>query len=265
MLQTDMFGDSLHSRKALSERDVHIWHLLLDQPAPLVQQFAHLLSTDERAKASRFHFERDRTRYIVGRGFLRCLLGNYLDIEPQQLQFDYGRHGKPSLAGLSHPDALSFNLSHAHHLVLYAVTCGRAVGIDLEYIRQVSEPEQIVERFFTAHEIKTFYALEPSQRLDAFFRVWTFKEAYLKATGAGLSKPLHEMEIPVPPLQPVRLPLGREHAQIHTCWSLQELSVAPGYVAAVAVEGDEYHITYWRRPEGIFPTTPVYHSLEIHA
>jgi 4'-phosphopantetheinyl transferase len=248
---------------ALSEGDVHIWHLLLDQPAPLVQQFAHLLSTDERAKAGRFHFERDRRRYTVGRGFLRCLLGNYLDVEPQQLQFDYGPHGKPFLAGLSHPDALSFNLSHAHQFALYAVTCDRKIGIDLEYIRQVSEPEQIVERFFTAREIEAFYALEPSQRLDAFFRVWTFKEAYLKATGAGLSKPLNEIEIPVPPLQPVKLSIDGGHAQPHTCWSLQELSVAPGYVAALAVDGDEYHITCWQRPEDVFPTTPVYQSLEI--
>ena len=111
------------------------------------------LHADERARAERFHFQSDREHFIVARGALRAILGFYLKRAPECLSFRYSSHGKPALALESGEDPIHFNMSHSHGVALYAVTCGREVGIDLEFIRSDLEVEQIAERFFSRQEI----------------------------------------------------------------------------------------------------------------
>ena len=127
----------------LSSDEVHIWQTSLDQPPEYVRDLAQTLSHDEMMRAERFHFERDRRRFIVGRGVLRAILGSYLGVEPCQVQFCYGPHGKPYLAERFGSHGLRFNLAHSHELALYAFTLNRKIGVDLEYVRPMSNAAEI--------------------------------------------------------------------------------------------------------------------------
>lgn len=230
---------------ALSNNDVHVWRVSLDQPASRLQQLAQTLSADERTRAERFYFEKDRNHFIVGRGLLRTILGRYLDIEPGRLQFCYGARGKPALAETPGGSMLNFNLSHSQGLALYAVTCNREIGVDLECIRPMLEAEQIVLRFFSARENAVFRALPQSQKHEAFFHCWTRKEAYLKAIGLGLAQPLNQIEVSLAPGEPAKLLSIEGAPQESSRWSLLDLKPASGYVAALAVEGSAWHLASW--------------------
>ena len=234
---------------ALLSNDVHVWCAFLNQPASRVQHLAQMLSTEERTRAERFYLERDRKRFIAGRGLLRTILGCYLGIEPNRLQFCYGHHGKPALAETSGGSMLSFNLSHSQELILYAITRGREIGVDLEQIRPISEFEQIAERCFSVREIAVFRTLPPSQKLAAFFNCWTRKEAYLKAIGDGLAFPMEQLDVSLSPGEPARLYDIKGYHSTVTRWSLQELTLAPGYVVALAVEGHDWRLKCWQWPE----------------
>src|SRR5207245_1715236 len=116
----------------LRSGEVHVWRVPLSENDP--EQLGALLSRDEWIRAERFHFERDRARFICGRGLLRTILGRYLNTDPRDLTFVEGPYGKPELTGI--PSSLRFNLSHSDDLMLLAVTHARAVGVDLEMIRE---------------------------------------------------------------------------------------------------------------------------------
>lgn len=200
----------------LGDSEVHIWQINLDE----VQ--LNFLSPDEQVRADRFKFEVHRRRFIAGRSFLRSLLAQYLQTGPMALEFEYCSQGKPALKR----SRLQFNLAHSQHCAVYAVTYDRAVGIDIEAIRPIADLDALVQRFFLPSE---YQAIQAENSL--FFQYWTCKEAFLKATGTGLSK-LKELEI--------------ENAQLKTIpvearsrkWYLQQLSVARDFAGAIVVEQD---------------------------
>ncbi len=218
----------------LSTDEVHIFLAHLDVSAAQLPQLAQTLSSDEQARAERFYFEQHRHRYIAGRGILRTILGRYLGIEPEKVQFAYSSRGKPMLVS----SQFSFNLSHSENLALYAVTRDRLVGVDIEYMRPMSDLEQLAKRFFLPTESVVLRSLPPQQQAETFFRYWTCKEAYLKATGDGLSQ-LEQIEVSLTPEAPARL-------QTSTDWSLTEIVPADNYLAAVAVAGTGCHLQYWQ-------------------
>ena len=146
------------------------------------------MSSEEHERAHRFHFEADRKRGVLARGLLRLLLGRCLGQRPEQVHFKYNELDKPILAGGLHP-AVQFNVSHSGDLVLIALSRGRAVGVDVEYMRMDLAMEEIAARFFSAAECSALATVTPALRSSAFFACWTRKEAYLKARGDGLSLP----------------------------------------------------------------------------
>ncbi|HEY9637492.1 MAG TPA: 4'-phosphopantetheinyl transferase superfamily protein [Coleofasciculaceae cyanobacterium] len=229
----------------LSSKDVHVWRACLEQPEAVIQQLADTLSEDERIRADRFYFERDRKHFIVGRGLLRTILGRYLIMEPQQLQFCYSPRGKPTLASTETGGSLQFNLSHSQGLVLYGITRDRQIGIDIEQIRPTSDVEKLAQRFFSAHEHAVIRSLPPTQKQEAFFHGWTCKEAYLKAIGEGLAQ-LEEVEVSLVPGEPAQLLRIGKDSQASKRWSLQMLRPAPNYMAALAVEGQNWRLTCWQ-------------------
>jgi 4'-phosphopantetheinyl transferase len=231
---------------ALLSDDVHVWRASLEQPVACIRQLARTLSDDERARTEGFHFERDRRRFTVGHGVLRTILGRYLGIEPRQLLFRYGPRGKPYLAEEPDNCALRFNLAHSHELALYAFTCGREVGVDLEHVHPMPDAEQIGARFFSAREYATLSALPKSQKLEAFFNCWTRKEAYLKATGTGLTRPLDQFDVSLVPGEPARLLYVEGEPQEVARWSLEALAPGADYVGAVAVQGRGWRLRCWQ-------------------
>lgn len=229
----------------LSNNEVHVWRAALDQPSSHMKTLARILSTDERKRAERFHFERDKRRFTIARGVLRTILGQYLGLEPSQLKFAYGPQGKPYLAEQYADKHLEFNLTHSHELALYAFTSGREIGIDLEYMRAMPDMKGVAARFFSAKENAVLDKIPTNQKVEAFFNCWTRKEAYIKARGEGLSMPLDEFDVSLSPGEPAALIRVRNDPQEATRWSLQALEPAPGYVGALAVKGQEWHLSCW--------------------
>lgn len=230
---------------AISNREVHLWRANLDLSTQEVEKLATYLSDDELARASRFYFDRDRRRFVVGRGRLRQILAGYVQRKPAALEFVYTEKGKPSLKDRGNYGQLVFNLSHSQELVVYAVSCDRAIGIDLEYLRSLPDAEKLAQRFFSPQEAAIINSLPPENRQLAFFYAWTSKEAYLKATGEGITK-LTDVEVSVSLTAPAML-LSIDGSQtLVNRWSLQRLTPAPNYVATLAVEGSDWELNYFQ-------------------
>ena len=230
---------------SLDQNEIHVWRCFLNQSAQQINALAETLTNDEAKRAERFHFERNRLHFISARGVLRVILGQYLRSNPRDVRFIYGRNGKPSLAG-EKGARLSFNVSHSRDIALYAFTYDRKVGVDIEYIDRDRAIAHIVERFYSPGEIAAFQSLPTDKQHDAFFTYWTFKEAYLKAEGTGLSFGLDKVEISLDPEKHAALAAIDGDAQRAALWSLKTLDAAEDYAAALAVNGHGLALKNWQ-------------------
>jgi 4'-phosphopantetheinyl transferase len=226
----------------ISSGDVDVWRILLDQPVAVVEKLERVINAEELHRADLFYLRSDRSRFIVGRGSLRSILGIYLAKEPDQLAFHYGEHGKPALAEGGEQVSLQFNIAHSYDVAVLAVAHSRRVGIDLERICSMSDADRIAARFFSEHERSFLQALPNAHKLEAFFRCWTCKEAYLKATGEGLSFPLDRFDISLVQGSPPCLVRVEGRPQESALWQFREIVIAPDNLAVVAVEGSGWRL-----------------------
>lgn len=207
--------------------DIKVWTQPLDLAEPEVERFHQILSSDERERAARFHLPIHRARFAVARGRLREIVAACTGSRPEQVIFAYNRYGKPVVSGLE------VNVSHSDALAAYAVSLTRQVGIDIERVRAMSTTT-IPEAFFAKTEVASLRALPQDLQLQAFYRIWTRKEAYIKALGKGLSIPLDSfdglLDMPSPG------------------WTIQSFAPDSGFAGAVAAEGDGW--TLVRQPSG---------------
>lgn len=221
----------------LSPHHVDVWRVRLAS----TDQDQSTLSTDECERASCFHFDKDRNRFIIAHSSLRDILARYLHCEPQQLSFSTNRYGKPFL-----PDHdIEFNLSHSGDYALIAVTRGRSVGVDVEQIRADVEIESLASRYFSQREISELMSLPVEQRTIGFFSCWTRKEAYIKAHGLGLSLPLDSFDVSLTPNKPVVLRATRPNPHEAAHWTILPLEIDSRYSGAVAVVGQSMEFRFW--------------------
>lgn len=234
---TDVSADNLlqPSAPGLDSAEVHLWEFPLSASESRFANYAELLSIDERARASRFHFDRDSRRFTIARGIVRAILGAYSLSPAAELSFVSGKHGKPALANSSAD--LRFNVSHSGEMGMLGVALGREIGVDIEAIRPDVETDKLAERFFSARERESIRGLPDEERVPAFFRCWTCKEAFLKAQGVGLSRSLGSFDVEVDPKQPASLLATRPEASEANDWALHEAETVAGYAAAVATQG----------------------------
>jgi 4'-phosphopantetheinyl transferase len=223
---------------ALGADEVHVWRASLRPPVHALARLEAHLSPDERARAARFRFAEHRTAFIAGRGAQREILARYTGLPPHTLTYRETEHGKQSLDGAAAARGIRYNVSNSGDLALYAVTLGREIGVDLEHVRPMPDGIDIAKRFFSAPENEIFAGLDESVRDLAFFNCWTRKEAYIKAVGEGLSMPLDRFDVAFAPGEPARLLRTRGTEDEASRWSMLELHPGPGYVGALAVEGD---------------------------
>jgi 4'-phosphopantetheinyl transferase len=235
-----LFSDETLS---LTVEEVHVWQAGLDIAGARLAALSALLSVEEHARAARFHQDVHRRRYLAGRGILRLLLSRYMDIPPEALCFKSGPGGKPELSAECNPEELQFNRTDSEAWGLYAFCRNRRVGIDIERISDTRDCESVARAFFCPNEAVALFGLPEAQRLAAFYACWTRKEAYLKGRGDGLTFGLDRFEVSHLPNAPAAL-LATPFDPAETLrWSLFDLDVASGYVAALAVEA--------------LPTTPI--------
>jgi 4'-phosphopantetheinyl transferase len=212
-----------HSRPPLQAGEIHVWRSNLRHDGDVLATMRACLSTDETARADQFIFEKDRHAFIAARGILRQILSTYTGISPSAISFGQGSKGKPYLK--DNP-ALRFNISHSENVALYAFSCGIEVGIDVQRIDPGMESHDLIHRFFSAVEVSEFESLPQEAQTEAFYCCWTRKEAFLKASGEGLSFPLNGFSVPI--CRAVEGPLLDYPA--YTVWNVP---VGPGYAAAL--------------------------------
>jgi len=238
----------------LAHDTVHVWRVSLAGPAQQLRACWAVLPDDERARARRFAFARDRRRFIMAHGALRQVLARYLGVAPRAIDFAVSPRGKPSLRVPVGTAVLQFNLAHAGEVALIGLAAARAVGVDVEPVRALSDGLAVAEHALSVAE-RTSLAAAPSAAATwaAFFWYWTRKEAILKATGDGLGVPLPQVDVAWPAqtqarLQPIEvLDLSGAPHRL----GVLDLRPGPGYAAAVAVDGADWHSTLFSWPGGM--------------
>ena len=223
---------------------VHVWRFDLDEMIPDGLALEGHLSAEERERARRFRFTRDRERYLAGRAALRGILAGYVGGGPETLRFVRAPQGKPAL--LAAPDGLEFNLTHADWCAVVAVAQGRRVGVDVEGIRLGHSGMDVARRFFAPAEVDTLLAAPPEERAATFVRCWTRKEAYVKARGDGLSLSLQHFEVPLATGATRALTSSQEGPAEAARWSLRELVPAPRHLGALVIEGEGFDVRAWQ-------------------
>ena len=169
---------------------VYIWEGRLDVADHVTAAARSLLSRDERARADRFIYNRHRRRYTVAQAHLRRTLAQLTGTRPESIDFRFGKHGKPFL-----PGGPSFNQSHSEDRIMIGVAAEGRLGVDIEEIREVRYLLGIADKNFGADEAARLHAFPEHERLELFFRLWTRKEAFLKALGVGLTHPLRTFSV----------------------------------------------------------------------
>jgi len=183
---------------------VEVWRISLELNTRQLQKARAVLAQDEKSRADRFYFEKDRNHFIAARAQLRIILASYLNCAPETIRFDYNQQGKPRLGGAD-AGKLFFNLSHSHQMGLIALHPRFEVGADIEWMRREVSGIKIAERFFSSNELEQLKTLTGQDQTQGFFNCWTRKEAYIKARGKGLSIPLNQFDVSLKPAEPARI------------------------------------------------------------
>jgi 4'-phosphopantetheinyl transferase len=226
----------------LKESEVRVWIAQTDLPEKSIERLRRLLDRQERARASRFRFDRDRNAFVAARGALRTLLGRYLGERPERVRFEYGPYGKPTLASEWSTHRLHFNLSHTDTIALFAFSVSAELGIDVERVRPLADIEDVAKRFFSKAEIAALSRVPARSRERAFFAFWTAKEAYIKGIGHGLSMPLDRFAVSLSPSEgPIRLRVLDADAAA-PLWRIHRFEPSPSFVAAVAVRASRFRL-----------------------
>ena|ERR1700680_2528343 len=220
------------TQPSLDGSQIQVWAVQLEASEHRFSQCVSWLSSDETARAARFHFEEHRRAFILGRGVLRTLLGGLLEMPPGQIQFSYGPKGKPALQDPIH--ALRFNTSNCGNLAVYAFTQGCDIGVDVEQVRPIPEMDQIAARFFAPDETSELMALPEPDRPQAFFNCWTRKEAYIKAVGDGLSVPLDSFRVTLRPGGAAEMLCLGGSTDAAKGWTLHDFTPAAEFIGALA-------------------------------
>jgi 4'-phosphopantetheinyl transferase len=234
----DSVADFAEHKLTLSESEIHVWQAFLDFEESALSQFESVLSADEKARAARFRFARDREHFVAARGILRELMGYYQRRPPSAIGFSsYRPEAKPALQLEYGQLPIRFNLARSHGLAVFAFARGREVGIDVELIQPSLAAEETAQHFFSRLEIKELHSLPAAMRPEGFSLCWARKEAYVKARGKGLYIPLNSFSVSLTPGQQERLQSADSDR-----WRLRSFQPAPGFVGAIAAEGQDWEL-----------------------
>jgi 4'-phosphopantetheinyl transferase len=214
---------------------VDIWKVCLDKPAKAGFEMK-VLSPDEIARGAQFHSEKDRLHFIRCRSALRGVLAGYIAIPATEIRFEYLSSGKPQLEASHNPRAIEFNVSHSAGMALIAVSGEHRLGVDVERIREDVATAALADRFFSPREREGLRALPAQVRVRGFFACWTRKEAFLKATGDGLTFPLADFSVTTHPDSDPKLEEIKGNKEAGNQWFLADIDAGNAYRAAVAIE-----------------------------
>jgi len=225
----------------ISAREIHLWYVH-DQDihdSHLLSEYYNLLSNEERSQHKRFYFQKDRHQYLITRALVRSVLSLYVNrIPPEQWQFEKNAYGKPFISNRQLEIPLCFNLSHTQNLVVMAVTLGREIGVDVEYLPRLGKMIEIADHFFSPTEVEQLRALPEEKQKTRFFDLWTLKEAYIKACGMGLSIPLDHFSFSFSPQGKIEISFEPERNDQPEHWQFWQIHPAEMHKIAMALKDD---------------------------
>jgi 4'-phosphopantetheinyl transferase len=224
----------------LADGEVHVWRFGLNVSDLAFRRFREMLVETEVLRAESFRFPDLRRRFVAARGALRSILAGYLSIDPRELAFSYGPHGKPAVR--NSPAGIQFNLSHSYDLMVAAVCRSEFIGVDIERENPEFPTRDIAGRYFCEREKNEIARADQRNGLGTFFQLWTAKEAVTKATALGLSLELSKVEIGLDPLRVLALEAPATPAAAD--WRLYSFSPGENFRGTLAVTMEPLHLEY---------------------
>jgi 4'-phosphopantetheinyl transferase len=220
--------------EAFDDSDVLLWWMAVDgPPAETVDRWCATLDEGERTRADRFHFRADRETYIAAHALTRALLAEVDTLPAEAWRFITTPTGRPEIAPDLDRSRLRFSLSHTRGLVACAVGVDHDLGVDVEAAQdRIANELDLAARFFAPSEVVLLRGTAEDQRRDAFLRIWTLKEAYIKATGQGLACPLNSFAFS---LDPIKLQVDGVDADASRSWQFVQFDATTRHVIALAV------------------------------
>ncbi|HEY7750889.1 MAG TPA: 4'-phosphopantetheinyl transferase superfamily protein [Ignavibacteriaceae bacterium] len=238
MLQLQTIKKNLHEYK-LKPFQTQVWFVDLSEYLKEINQFKSILSTDELARADKFHFEIDKARFIYSKGILRCLLCLQTGIRPELLRFMYNNNLKPEISNEQNSLSLNFNISHSQHALCIAIANNLNLGVDIEFLKPIPDLKELSSKYFSASENKQLLELPEEKILAGFYSCWTKKEAVVKALGEGLSVPLKDFDVSVMPKDKPGIIEGRNVLKEKLKnYQLESFYIGDEFIGAVAVDGN---------------------------
>lgn len=228
----------------IGDGEVHVWCGSYDDMQPYFSMLRDTLSQKERMRGEKYHFPIDRHNYHARHGMLRVLIGRYLSINPKEIRFDTNPFGKPVIQNICREDPIRFNISSSNKMALYAFARGRRVGVDIEFMRPMTDMGVIADSCFSSNENAEFNTVPVKKRQEAFYRCWTQKEAFVKALGDGLFRSLDQFDVSLMPGTSAELRRTAWDPDEAARWSLRMITPVPGYIASLAVEGSGWSLRY---------------------
>lgn len=220
---------------------IAVCRIPLDTSRPLDAAEWATLSPNEVARGERYRFDEPRIRFVRCRRALREILGAAVNQPASALTFSLGVHGKPNLT----ENNLEFSVSHSAEWGVIAVSPSQPVGVDVERADPRVTYRGLAQRFFSTAEFSALVALPPEQQLTGFYRVWTSKEAFIKALGRGLSFPLRSFTVSADPEQPPRLLDVETEPHCAKGWHAVDVAPADGYAATLMWAGAPQAVHFW--------------------
>ncbi|MDF3054718.1 MAG: phosphopantetheine-protein transferase [Gammaproteobacteria bacterium] len=245
MQSSSLWISSAPEKIKLHPRDVHVWYAHIAITEAQANAAYPILSDIEKDRAQRFKFGEHRLKFIAARSTLRKILSYYLPIQPASIGFIENQYGKPMLDSTQNKKGIFFNVSHSHDMAVYAISLEENIGVDIEFKEKSLNFDQIALRFFSAQESQYIQSLiNMSEKASAFFKIWTGKEAFIKAIGQGLSFPLKEFQISLKGETAFLESIYGDIDRAKT-WSLFQLNVPDNYQACGIVESNTVTLAHW--------------------
>jgi len=227
---------NIPERLSVSEDEIHVWLVDINKVSNSdSNHYYSLLSDDEKVRMGKYHFEKDRKSFRTTRAILRTLLSKYLIMDNENISFQSNKYGKPYLDSPK-KNNFKFNVSHSREYTALAFNWINEIGIDIEYINKELKIEEIVNNYFSSYEIQQLFRLEQKKRRHAFFRIWTRKEAFIKAIGRGLSIPLDSFDVSVGEECPKIL--NQAGVKNLANYKMHKINVKPNYCSTLVSVGN---------------------------
>ncbi|WP_418603971.1 4'-phosphopantetheinyl transferase family protein [Hwangdonia sp.] len=222
---------------------IHTWLVNFDdKDEDAINKYYYLLSEDEKKRASKYKFHKDKRCYIITKGALRLLSERYLNIDARAITFDYGKYGKPDF---SFNTNLKFNISHSGDILALSFVKEFDIGVDIEKIKDNFDVFEIASNFFSTLEIETLKKVPKEKQVEYFYRCWTRKESFIKAKAKGLSFPLDSFSVCINSDKKTELLETKWDAAEKHQWKLFTFSHQPDYLGAISIKGDIKTVEYF--------------------